>query len=713
MPVLSKVGVACLVALAAAEQPVSLSAVRKHQHKAAGKAAAHDVGISQVVKSLGEVLSGIEKYEKDATAAADGREKTCTDMGKNLKEQQRLGTRAVSRAKENLDAINADSEGLSAGLDETVKKIASTSGDIDGLLARLKKLREDQKARAAAAAASLQQVDVVIAQTTLKARSARAQRALAQQAPKKDLETLSELGGQLASNDAQEASEDAPPSFVQATTQRHRHHKRHSAKDSEEADVQQEPALLALQEDKKQLQQATEDANNDFDEQEKELLEMIRLKQENLKKLETQKEEQQPEVANKLKQAAETKLQLKSAERSLGRDQEMEKTVGARCELMATVFKEEYKQMGKLEGLYKMSKKMLESMDASMFLVKDMQALRGEGAAPSFLQLKSATASNASATVPMSFVQEEADEEQDPQPDSSLLQRASTAAAAAAGGPFDEISQMIQALIASLREQANDDLNKHQFCQESTAKNRNERLSIAKAIDIKASEIHWAEVAVGELQDQVQYLEKETARLQAAATQAADDLKKDEASREKFKKDLQATKETTSSSIIVLTNLCDLAGSAASASAAASFLQVSSTMNKNSQCGQVAKMLEEALDVIYATEKVNEDNLKKVQEQLNGEKTQASDAAEARNADLLQAKSSLGRRGDELAAAKTELDGKKNDLSLVDKAAKQLETNCGPKVESHEERQARRQDEIDALKNALSVLEGDAIPVPM
>lgn len=305
----------------------------------------------------------------------------------------------------------------------------------------------------------------------------------------------------------------------------------------------------------------------------------------------------------------------------------------------------------------------------------------------------------------MSFVQEQEDSQ-----DESLIQRASAAATSAAGGPFDEVSQMIQALIASLRQQANEDLDKHQFCMENTAKNRKQRVAVMSALDVKASEIHWAETAVAELKDQVEYLGEETSRLRAAASEAEGELKAEEARRAKSSKNLQTSKEVIARSLIVLNKLCDLPG-ASSAASAASFLQVGAGQHKSSSCAEAAKILDEAMDIIYKTEKVTETNLEKIQTQLSGEKAQASEAADGREADLLQAKSSLGRRGDELAAAKDELSSKKNDLALVEKAQAQLETNCGPKQETHEERQARRQEEIDALKNALSVLEGESIPV--
>merc|ERR1712228_169984 len=96
---------------------------------------------------------------------------------------------------------------------------------------------------------------------------------------------------------------------------------------------------------------------------------------------------------------------------------------------------------------------------------------------------------------------------------------------------------------------------------------------------------------------------------------------------------------------------------------------------------------------------------------LSGLLEQSRHDAEERSSDMLSAKRARGRRAEELAAAKADLATKKKDLALIQEAQQDLEQNCGPARETHEERKQRRQQEIDALKNALSVLEGETVPV--
>merc|ERR1712216_999445 len=102
-------------------------------------------------------------------------------------------------------------------------------------------------------------------------------------------------------------------------------------------------------------------------------------------------------------------------------------------------------------------------------------------------------------------------------------------------------------------------------------------------------------------------------------------------------------------------------------------------------------------------------NIGQLRTLLSGLLDQSRLDAEARNSDLLAAKRARGRRADELAAAKEQLATKKKDLVLIQEAQQDLEQSCGPARETHEERKQRRQQEIDALKNALGVLEGETV----
>merc|ERR1719321_1249481 len=80
-------------------------------------------------------------------------------------------------------------------------------------------------------------------------------------------------------------------------------------------------------------------------------------------------------------------------------------------------------------------------------------------------------------------------------------------------GPFDGVTKMIEGLIASLKAQANEEVNQHQFCQDSLSKNRRDRIAKKNNIDTLTSTICWSKMAIVRLDDDKKYLEGEIKRL--------------------------------------------------------------------------------------------------------------------------------------------------------------------------------------------------------
>merc|ERR1719378_1193887 len=85
-------------------------------------------------------------------------------------------------------------------------------------------------------------------------------------------------------------------------------------------------------------------------------------------------------------------------------------------------------------------------------------------------------------------------------------------------------------------------------------------------------------------------------------------------------------------------------------------------------------------------------------------------AATVKQQELTQANSDKMSRVDSMATAQSDLKAARKKKATSQEAREDLEASCAP-GESYEDRAGRRQEEIDALKNALQVLEGEAIPV--
>jgi len=87
----------------------------------------------------------------------------------------------------------------------------------------------------------------------------------------------------------------------------------------------------------------------------------------------------------------------------------------------------------------------------------------------------------------------------------------------------------------------------------------------------------------------------------------------------------------------------------------------------------------------------------------------AKAARDARDTELASTNSARAQRASELATANKDVKEAAKELLLIDDAKKELEHSCSH-VETREEKMARRKEEIDALKEALNVLQGEAIP---
>merc|ERR1719310_759489 len=106
---------------------------------------------------------------------------------------------------------------------------------------------------------------------------------------------------------------------------------------------------------------------------------------------------------------------------------------------------------------------------------------------------------------------------------------------------------------------------------------------------------------------------------------------------------------------------------------------------------------------------MTKDYLKRYTTTSTSIKDDAKKASEARNTELTSTKAARAQRASELATATKDEKEAEKELKLIDDAKKELEHSCSH-VETREEKMARRKDEIGALKEALNVLNGEAIP---
>lgn len=666
----------------------------------------------QSVQTLNEVVNGINEEEDKNMARKASLQTSCRDTQRALESAIQESERTASSASDDLQAAGAQVQDMQAAISSLQEQITASSAELDRLQVRLKELREQNGAFDNNTDTSLLAVEQAADQA--KRMSHEQHRVKAPSPLTKQVSYLEELSNSLT------ASALPAPSFMQVASVAHG-----------KASV---AAVDALNADKDMLLQSRETARDDFSEEEKNVLELIEIERKKLQELEKSLEDQQPTLANKLQQAAELNQTLASSNRGLVRDRKVLETSEAKCSMMLTSIDAQKSLRLQVSDKIRMAVKLLETMDASMFLSKDVTSLKSP---PSFMQVKSRSVGSVDIQNALLDTMSAAG----PAPPGGqaavlglLAEASSNDATSSVGvqgqatGPFDQVTDMIKALIASLKDQANEAVNKDQFCHDSMGQNRRERLDKKNTIDMKKSAMRFSSTAMSRLDGELTFLTNEIARLNELVTTAEAEKQGEQDRVNQEAEDHRLAVNIISEVMSVLTQLCELDGAAPSPSP--SFLQtekkissksgsgmastaklMTKSLSKFSQCGEAVTLLQEGIDKFGEQDTAAAAYLTSFEALSDGEKTDAENSVAERTTEKTEKEASRAEQADAKATAEGDLESAQNELTLIDEAKKQLEKDCGPGTETHEERQARRKEEIEALKSAYDVLDGEAVSV--
>jgi len=417
----------------------------------------------------------------------------------------------------------------------------------------------------------------------------------------------------------------------------------------------------------------------------------------------------QPAISDKLKQAMEINRTLDAAERGMERDNELMKVEVKKCTTIKDSLGKQKKARVGVANDVSMASKVLEHMDTALFLTKDLQGLKR--VAPSFLQVNKQS-SLQEASVPivhsLSFLQE------GDGMDLEQLVENYDSSTSGNEGPFDKVTKMIGGLIASLKAQANEEVNQHQFCQDSLSKNRKDRIAKKNTIDTLTSTIRWSKMAIVRLDDDLSYLKQEIGRLANGQAAESKELTSETARVNKELKEHKLADEVITKCIVILNQLCDLGASSLIQGESEPALiqqqrQSSKVGSRFGQCKEASTLLKSASKGIKTLDEMTGGYLTEYTTLSKKINTDAKSAEEARNTQLKSTMAARAQRASELATSNKDVKEAAKELVLIQTAKQELEHSC-THVETREEKMARRKEEIDALKEAMNVLQGEAVP---
>jgi chromosome segregation ATPase len=284
-------------------------------------------------------------------------------------------------------------------------------------------------------------------------------------------------------------------------------------------------------------------------------------------------------------------------------------------------------------------------------------------------------------------------------------------ASAASSDPFVKIRGLIEDMISSLLKQAQEEATQKAFCDTELGKSKKSKEDKSMKLDKYAARLDKAETGIAELTEQVKELEADLAEIDKATAEATSIRTTEKEDNTKAMKDFKDSADAVISAIGVLKQFYEGGPELLQTNNGEMFIQTS-MKSKSKMAGDgsgiigILEVAEEDFTRLFAeteeAEKQAEDSFQALltenkvskatkQAELKGKATEIKSLQVA----LSQAKEDHSSVGEELDAV----------LAYIDK----LKPQCESKAMSYDEKVARRNAEIDGLKEALGILEGTGI----
>mmetsp|Transcript_4080 Transcript_4080/g.11917 ORF Transcript_4080/g.11917 Transcript_4080/m.11917 type:complete len:695 (-) Transcript_4080:97-2181(-) len=261
--------------------------------------------------------------------------------------------------------------------------------------------------------------------------------------------------------------------------------------------------------------------------------------------------------------------------------------------------------------------------------------------------------------------------------------------------PFGKVKGLIRDMVSKLEEEAGADASHKAYCDKELAEAQQKKTEKSTEIDKLSTEIDQMTSRSAKLKEEVAADQKSLSEL--ASAQAEMDTLRSEEKKDfaKSKADLEQGLEGVKIALKVLREYYAKSGKAHSAAEGAGssivgMLEVVESDISQSLAGLVAT--EENSQSSYVAESKENEIEKSSKEQ--DAKYKAKEAADLDKS---------------VAEATSDRSGVQAELDAVQEALRSLNEQCVAKPETYEARKARRESEIAGLKEALSILDGEAV----
>jgi hypothetical protein len=280
-------------------------------------------------------------------------------------------------------------------------------------------------------------------------------------------------------------------------------------------------------------------------------------------------------------------------------------------------------------------------------------------------------------------------------------------ATAAGSDPFVKIRGLIEDMIAKLIAEANAEATQKAFCDEEISKSKTSQAEKIATLDTLQSRLDKATSTKAVLEEAIKELEKEVADIDASQAEATKMRFEEHETYLKSSKDFKDSAEATEKAIIVLKEYYE--GALIQISSNSHSKQPSYGAAKSDAGSSIISILEMAAEDFTSTytgiETEEMEKAKSYEKQTEENKVAKATKLANAKAKMSEVKSltvAIENTSTDHDMVFKELDAV---LSYLDK----LKPQCESKAMSYAEKKARREAEIEGLKEALQILDGSAV----
>jgi chromosome segregation ATPase len=283
----------------------------------------------------------------------------------------------------------------------------------------------------------------------------------------------------------------------------------------------------------------------------------------------------------------------------------------------------------------------------------------------------------------------------------SLAQLASQARS----DPFGKIRGLIEEMIAKLTAEAAEEADQKSFCDEEQSESKAKQADLSGKLDKVSARIAKAESGKAKLLEEIKTLETEISEMDAGQAEATKVRQEEHEGYLKASKDFKDSAAAVAKAIDVLS---EYYSSAAFVQVAAGQPEASFGGAKGDVGSTIVSVLEVAesdFTSLLAESEADETSAQEAYDKLTSENavTKATKTGDikGKTSEVKQLEVALGNYKENKATTTEELDAV---LAYLDK----LKPQCETKVMSYADKKAKREQEIAGLKEALTILSGEA-----